>query len=254
MNLSIVILTCNQAALTLRCLDSLSAYMEGHADAEVVLVDNGSADGTLARVADRHYRWSERLVTRYLETNRGVAAGRNVGLHAARGRVLMILDNDTVVTAGAVEALVGYVLSHTEAGVVAPRLVSPQGVVQGSAKPFPGLMVKIRNVLSHSSPEMPEMPDGLSAIEPYYVIGACQVFRREVLDRVGPLDEKIFYGPEDADFCARVRGEGYKIIYLPSITIVHDWQRATTRRVLSPLGRRHIRALLYFYVKHRRVF
>lgn len=250
MNLSIVILTCNQAALTLRCLDSLSPYMEGHGDAEVVLVDNGSADGTLACVAGQRYTWGDRLHTRHLDTNRGVAAGRNVGLRMATGDVLMILDNDTIVTVDAVDSLVGYVSAHPEVGVAAPRLVSPTGKVQDSAKPFPGLPVKIRNVLGSRSLSGTPVPS--RTFEPYYVIGACQVFRRDVFERVGLLDEKIFYGPEDADFCARVRREGYKIVYLPSVSVVHDWQRATTRRVLSPLGRRHIRGLLYFYVKHRR--
>ncbi|MGM9862104.1 MAG: glycosyltransferase family 2 protein [Muribaculaceae bacterium] len=251
MRLSIVILTCNQSAYTLRCLASLSPYMQAHADAEVVLVDNGSTDGTAAAIAAEHYPWSSRLRLIRLGSNRGVAAGRNVGLQEAVGEVIMILDNDTIITADAIVALTAYVSDHRDVGIAAPQLLSPAGEVQDSAKPFPGLGIKLRNVLGLRARSASALPP---AADPYYVIGACQVMRREVMQRVGLLDEHIFYGPEDADYCARVRAAGFSIKYLPHIIIVHDWQRATTRRVLSPLGRRHIAALLYFYRKHHRLF
>ena len=254
MRLSIVILTCNQSAYTLRCLASLTPYMQAHGDAEVVLVDNGSTDGTAAAIAAERYSWCSRLRMIRLGSNRGVAAGRNVGLQESDGEVLMILDNDTIVTAEAIDALVGYVTDHRDVGIAAPRLLSPAGEVQDSAKPFPGLSIKLRNVLGLRARTASTPPSAANAADPYYVIGACQVMRREVMQRVGLLDEHIFYGPEDADYCARVRAAGFAIRYLPHITIVHDWQRATTRRVLSPLGRRHIAALLYFYRKHRRLF
>ena len=252
MRLSIVILTCNQSAYTLRCLASLTPYMQAHSDAEVVLVDNGSTDGTAAAIAAERYPWCSRLHLIRLGSNRGVAAGRNVGLQEAAGEVLMILDNDTIVTAETIDTLVAYVTDHRDVGIAAPQLLSPAGEVQDSAKPFPGLGIKLRNVLGLRASTASAQP--AATTDPYYVIGACQVMRREVMQRVGLLDEHIFYGPEDADYCARVRAAGFAVKYLPHITIVHDWQRATTRRILSPLGRRHIAALLYFYRKHRRIF
>ena len=87
---------------------------------------------------------------------------------------------------------------------------------------------------------------------PYYVIGACQVFRRDVLGKVGLLDEGIFYGPEDCDFCIRVRKAGFTIDYLPQLRLTHDWRRATRRSPLGTLGRRHLKALLRFWMRHPR--
>ena len=241
-----MILTCNQRELTLRCLDSLGETMEAHPDAEVVLVDNGSSDGTLDAVAERRYPWADRLVTVRSETNVGVAPGRNIGLRRAKGDVLMLLDNDTIADRRAVDSLLKEA-GRPENGVVAPKLVSPAGEVQASSKPYPGLGVKIAHLLFRNRREEP-LPD------PYYVIGACQMFRREVFDKVGELDGRIFYGPEDADFCGRVAAAGYKIRYVPEAVIIHDWQRATTRSPFSRLGRMHARALFYFYRKHRRWF
>ena len=94
---------------------------------------------------------------------------------------------------------------------------------------------------------------GTEPFEAEYVIGACQMIRREALEAVGLLDERIFYGPEDCDYCLRLRAEGWKVTYLPQYAMVHHCQRKTTHRPFSTLGRQHIKALLYFYWKHRRL-
>lgn len=249
MYISVVILTCNQQALTMRCLGSLASFIADD-ECEVILVDNGSTDGTIDMV---HLRFPK-VKTIALPENRGVAAGRNVGLGAASGEYLMILDNDTVADRHTIFALADYLRRHPEVGLVAPKLVSPQGEVQTSYKRFPGLGVKIGNIMRGARHTSVSRKIPMREMEPFYLIGAAQMFPRDVYHMAGPLDENIFYGPEDADFCMSVRSVWKRIVYLPSLTIVHDWQRATTRRVLSPAGRRHIAGLLYFYAKHRRLF
>lgn len=246
MDLSIVILTCNQRELTRRCLASLEPLLSD--GCELIVVDNGSTDGSCRMIAEQFP--SVRTVRHAV--NIGVAAGRNSGLRAARGRYLMILDNDTVATPEAVRGLLDYLQSHPDTGLAAPMLRSPQGQIQQSYKQFPGLGVKIRNVLLAKSRTSYVAEPPSEPVEPFYVIGAAQMFSAEVYTAVGGLDERIFYGPEDADFCMRVRQLGLKVVYLPGLCIMHDWQRSTTRRPWSKASRRHIRALLYFYLKHRR--
>ena len=80
------------------------------------------------------------------------------------------------------------------------------------------------------------------------------MFTRDVYQMAGPLDENIFFGPEDADFCMSVRSLWKKVVYYPALTIIHDWQRATNRSPFSQQARRHAAGLLYFYAKHRRIF
>lgn len=248
--LSIVILTYNQCEYTLRCLDSLDDYMSKHGDSEVILVDNGSSDDTEMLVSNRGYSWHKRLQYIKKQSNLGVASGRNDGICNANGDVIMFLDNDTKATAEAIEKIYKYILIHEEVGIAAPCLKSPNGDIQQSAKKYPGIFVKIKNVIGKShdiiSPE--EIDDS-----PCYVIGACQIMRREVIDRVGMLDERIFFGPEDADFCIRVRKAGYKVVYLADINIIHYWQRATRKKLFTKFAWRHFCGLLYFYWKHKRI-
>lgn len=236
--LSIIILTHNQRELTLHCLESIAA-----SGAEIILVDNGSTDST----ADEVHRRYLRVKILRNNTNLGVAAARNIGVEASSRRWIMLLDNDTQASPSAIETLIEYLEANPTVGLVAPALYSVNGELQESFKPFPGLFRKIRHVLTHKSKPV-KLPD--SVIEPFYVIGAAQLFSREVWRKAGPLDEKIFYGPEDADFCIRVRKAGYKVVYLPTVSIIHHWQRATTHRLFSKLGRAHILGLLRFYLKH----
>lgn len=247
MKISVVILTCNQLRLTLRCLGALAPLAESP-DCEILLVDNGSADGTSAEV--RRSFPSVKVIT--LDSNRGVAPGRNVGLQNASGEHLMILDNDTVAEPETIRQLSLYLDSNPDTGLVAPRLVNPAGDTQSSFRPYPGILSKLWNVLlgkrrSSIARRIPPEPT-----EPFYVIGAAQMFTRGVYEAAGGLDENIFYGPEDADFCMAVRAAHKKVVYLPSLSLIHDWQRATTSRVLSSSGRTHLRALMYFWKKHRR--
>jgi hypothetical protein len=105
--------------------------------------------------------------------------------------------------------------------------------------------------LRHAAPSAEEMEVN-NSLHPFYVMGACQMFRKTLLGTIGYLDDKIFYGPEDADFCMRIRQAGYTVDLQTSISIIHDAQRATRRSPFSRLSLLHIKALIYFYIKHRR--
>ncbi|MDE6307093.1 MAG: glycosyltransferase family 2 protein [Muribaculaceae bacterium] len=247
MRLSIVILTCNQRDITFRCLNALR-YQYNRGDVEIIVVDNGSDDGTVEAVEAGFP--DVRLIAN--QENRGVSFGRNQGLRMAQGDKILILDNDTVPDDEAINTMCRWLDDNASTGIVACRLTDPQGNTQDSFKPYPGLIVKISNLLHRGKKRHVELPS--EPVYPDYVIGACQMFRRSLLFEIGMLDEHIFYGPEDADFCLRARNAGYSITYLPHISMVHDWRRATTRRILSRLGRRHISALFYLYRKHRRLF
>lgn len=248
MNLSIVILTCNQLALTERCLRSISG-LAGNPDYEIILVDNGSSDGTASRIAELF----PGVICISLPENLGVAGGRNAGAARARGKRIMFLDNDTVASSEAILQLERYLDEHPRCGVVAPRLIDPQGNTQESYKDFPGIGLKVRNWLGKRK-DCSEKPVPRHETMPFYVIGAAQMFPRDVFERVGGLDDNIFFGPEDADFCMAVRNLGLNVVYNPSVTIMHDWQRSTSARKLSRRAFLHAKALLYFYFKHKRLF
>ena len=246
--LSIVIITWNQLAYLKACLQSLLPIMK-RADVEVIVVDNGSQDGTSQYLTEKF------PVIRLLSNscNKGVAYARNRGLEITTGEKILILDNDTIVNESAISGMEAYLDGHPLVGLCTCKLVDSENRVQESFKPLPGLLFKVRKVLGFSGKNDRVIMDSNVPFEPVYVIGACQMVKREVLQRVGLLDEHIFYGPEDADFCLRIVSEGWKIVYLPQYTIVHHWRRATNRNLFSRLAWKHFCGLCYFYKKYKRI-
>jgi len=133
--LSVVVLSWNTRALTLACLEALYRETPRHAR-EVVVVDNGSADGSADAVAQRFP--AVRLVRN--PDNRLYAAGNNQGAHAASGEFLCLLNSDTEVAPGALDTMVDFLRANPGHGAVAPMLVDPDGTVQRACQEFPTLM------------------------------------------------------------------------------------------------------------------
>lgn len=246
--LSIVIITWNQLSYLQDCLCSLQPVMQRE-DVEVIVVDNGSEDGTCQYLTVNY----PQIYLHINDCNKGVAYARNRGLELAQGKKVLFLDNDTVVNENAISGMEIYLDEHSKVGLCACRLVDSNSQIQDSFKPFPGLWLKIKNVLGITKTNAPDLQTVTSPIEPVYVIGACQMIRREVIERIGLLDENIFYGPEDADYYMRIVAEGWKVVYLPQYTIVHHWRRATNKKLFSRLAWKHFCALCYFYAKYKRI-
>lgn len=253
-DLSVIVISWRMRDLLARMLETLYQHTKG-VSFEVVCVDNGSEDGTAEMVSERFP--TVRLLRN--EKNLGVAPARNQGLRVATGRYVAILDADLELVEDALGPLVEFLDSNSKAGIVGSKLVFPDGTVQFNAKRFPGLFALLARRLSFlnaidggralSSHEMRDW-DRSDTREVDYLIGACQVFRRELLEQVGYLDEEIFYGPEDVDFCLRVRRAGWQIWYRHDVKIIHHEQRITKRNPLSSLSRKHYAGLIHFFRKH----
>ncbi len=247
--LSIVIISWNTLHRLHPCLEAISDVLN-RPDVELIWVDNGSTDGASTYMEQTHPD-SQRIL---LEENRGVAYARNRGIERARGQYVLLLDDDTIPSAAAIDRMAEHLDTHPSAGLCTVALVSPEGELQDSFKAFPSPLVKLRNVIAArlGAKRTTRLPEGI--IHPVYVIGACQMFRRELVDSIGLLDEAIFFGPEDADFCLRISKAGYTIDYIPDTSIVHHWRRMTTRSLTNRVSRMHISALLHFYIRQRRLF
>lgn len=247
---SYIIITWNGKSLLQNLFQSMTSQLKRD-DIEVIVTDNGSTDGTVQWIQQEYP--DVRLIL--LPQNKGVAYARNKALAAAKGKYLLILDNDICITDQAIFRLEEYMDLHPEVGMVGCKLLYPTGELQESCKPYPGIWQKIKHVLFPSVSTMAyakQIEEG-KPFEPDYLIGACQMVRADVYHKIGPLDEHIFYGPEDCDYCIRVRCEGLKVVYIPYVSMVHHCQRKTTTRPFSKLGREHIKALFYFYWKHKRL-
>ncbi len=187
-----------------------------------------------------------------------MARARNQGLALVTGRYVLFLDSDAELAPGSLGEMLQFLETRDSVGVIGPKLVSPTGAVQFSCRRFPTLPGKILRQLplrvgAAISWVADEEMHGINrtAAQPVdYVIGACQLIRREVIETAGPLDERMFYGPEDVDFCLRAWQAGWEVYYVPSAVVVHHEQRITRRRP-SVLTLRHGMALAYYFWKHR---
>jgi N-acetylglucosaminyl-diphospho-decaprenol L-rhamnosyltransferase len=237
-----------------RCLGSLAEH--AGVAVQVVLVDNASEDDTRSWVEREHPEVE--LVA--LARNLGVAA-RERGLQRAQGLYTMFLDSDASLTAGALPAMVDALEQHPAWGLIGPRLVHEDGSLQLSCRRFPPLVLPfVRRppldrwfggsalVQRHL---MKDIDHSLPRAVPY-VLGACQVFRTSLARDAGGFDERIFYGPDDIDWCIRIRDAGGAVVYFPQATVVHTYRRMTRRRPLSRAAFRHLQSFAYFRWKYRR--
>jgi hypothetical protein len=234
-----------------RCLASVEKEMA--ADWETIVVINGDDDGTVSMLS-RRFPWARLIVN---PSNRGVGPARNQGWAVARGTTVIFMDADTSFQEGILTALGATLEQDRSIGVVGPRLVSPEGEKQKTARSFPTLWTKLRRrapMFLRSMLPSDELPDSEKPLDVGYVIGACQVIRRSALEAVGPFDERIFYGPEDVDLCLRMWKAGWRVVWDPRHVVVHHEQRSTKRHLLSRLTLRHAQGLIYFFAKHRYLF
>lgn len=211
---SIVIPVYNQWPFTQSCLASIARHTpEPHG---VIVVDNGSADGTPERLA-REFPGVHLL---RLGENRGFAAACNRGAALARGEFLLFLNNDTLVTPGWLVNLKRCLASLPLAGLAGPRTNCA-----GSEQMMP---VSYRTLA-----EMEEFARGFNQPDPgrwtevERLVGFCLLVKRRVWEEVGPFDER--FGPgnyEDDDYCLRVRRRGYRLI-LAGDTFVHHFGGVT---------------------------
>ena len=256
MRIGFVILTWNSRPYLATCLESVLALEK--AEVRVIVSDNGSADGSLEVLREFAAREPVRL--------RLVENGRNLGTTVPRNRAIStllaegvdavcVLDSDTVVDDAAIARLAGYLAAHPECGIVGPRLVSPDGSVQLSARNFPTLADKLLKALRcERLAERMERGDSPESGDCDYLISACWLVKPVVFEHAGLLDEGIFYAPEDAEFCLRVWKAGFRVVYLADAVVRHVWQRIGRRRVLSRHNLEHVRGLIRMFVRHRYLF
>ena len=234
-DLSVVILNWNTADLVVACLRALQQNPY-HGDHEILVVDNASEDDSAARVAAGFP--AVRLIRN--AENLGYSAGNNVGLRAARGRFLLLLNSDTEVGPGALDRLVGFLQATPGVGAVTCRLVNPDGSLQASCMRFPTLTTALvfdtflarlpfgRRHLDHYF--MRDF-DHAEAREVDQIPGTCTCLPREVLDRVGLLDETLWLFFNDVDLCKRIRDAGHAIHFLPDVEVLHHYGASTSRFV-----------------------
>jgi GT2 family glycosyltransferase len=257
MMMSFIILTWNSEKYIERCIDSISGKCQAeHIDFELIVIDNGSKDKTLSILNNYTTTLPERIHNIKLKRNKGTTYTRNLGFKKAKGKYICVIDSDTELGIGSLRESLDRLEKHAEIGIIAPRLILGNGSIQNSVKRFPTFRDKLSKVpaviLRTKVPDDDFYPDfpfeearGVDS-----AISACWIFRKELLETIGHLDENIFYAPEDLDYCLRVCKAGMKILYYPDLTVLHHTQWISHRNPFSKVSLSHFWGLLYYYRKH----
>jgi hypothetical protein len=249
---SIVIVSFNSGPSLARCLDSIAQHVPA---AHAIVVDNASTDGCTDSPALRR----DRVTLLANRQNVGFARAVNQGLMAATGDLVMLLNPDSYLLAGAVEGLEEELRRHPECAIAGPRILNDDGSVQGSARGDPSLVTGIfgrSTLLTRLFPNArlarravrttnAHGPNGES-FEVDWVSGACMLARREALIGVGGFDERYFLYWEDADLCRRLRNQGHSTRYVPSCTVVHSGGVSTSGARALAITAFHQSAYTYY--------
>jgi len=256
LDLSIVIVSYNGREHLRRCLASLAAHPPA-AESEVIVVDNDSRDGSAPMVASEfpHVRLLR------MPRNLGFAAGANRGAREATGEAVVLLNPDSEVEADPFAPMLAYLREHADAGIVAPRLLNPDGSLQLSCRSFPAFSVALFNRYSLLTRLFPRNRysrqyllsdwhhDSISEVD--WVSGACLTVRRSLFEEIGLLDEGYFMYIEDVDLCQRVHRAGYKVVYLPQTSVIHHIGRSSRTLPSRSIVARH-RSMWHYYKKYLR--
>jgi N-acetylglucosaminyl-diphospho-decaprenol L-rhamnosyltransferase len=246
---AVVVVAWNSREDLPRCLRSLEA---GGRQLEIVVVDNGSADGSAA--VARAVLPSARVIE--AGANLGFGRASNLGWRATRAPYVLFLNPDAEVVPRAVEVMAGVLDARPEVGIVGPRTRNADGTPQLSFGPDLTPLSEwrqgrlVRGVRARDPRVLAEV-ESLSAREhePAWVSASCLLTRRPLLERLDGFDERFFLYEEDVDLCVRARQAGFRVLFTPAAQVVHSLGRSMERaagRARAEYDRSH----LLYYRKH----
>ncbi len=216
---SVVILNWNGRDLLDECLSSLRG--QAFRDFEVIIVDNGSTDGSAEWLESQA---SDTVRAVVLATNRGYAEGNNVGIRQATGRWIVLLNNDTAADPGWLAEIAASIARHPDAGMFTPKILNyyrRDEIDNTGHIIYPDGLARGHNRL--------EKDDGRFdvEVEAAWPSGCAGVYKRELLDEVGLLDESFFAYAEDVDLGLRGRLAGWECWYVPAARVYHKYSATT---------------------------
>jgi GT2 family glycosyltransferase len=225
MDLSIIIVNWNSKDYLKKCVGSILPPTTGIKH-EIVVIDNASFDG-VREMLQESYPWVRFIQS---EKNLGFARANNVAFEASSGRNILFLNPDTEIEGAAVESLIHWLDSSKDIGIVGAKLLNSDRSVQAtSIRAFPTILNQIvdLNALRRVFPRAglwgagPLYKAGVEPVEVDAVSGACLMIKRPVFNAVHMFSDEYFMYSEDIDLCFKVRGAGWKTMYVPTAVVVH---------------------------------
>lgn len=235
-------------------LQSISDDLAGHSW-EGVVVDNASIDGSTTAVGA--FAAHVRLVRN--DANVGFARGVNQGLTATTAPYVLIINPDCRLMPGAIRMMRAVLDADARCAIVGPRILNPDGSVQGSARGDPDMLTGLFGRTTLLRKVVPFLPvarrnvvvdeaigSGQDSVVVDWLSGACMLARRDALEAVYGFDERFFLYWEDADLCRRLRNRGYHVRYVPGASAIHRVGQSSRTARASAIRAFHESAYLYY--------
>lgn len=254
MDLSIIIVNYNVKEFIQNLIQSIYKASTS-ISCEVIIVDNASTDGSVEFL---HDKFPEVQIIAN-KNNLGFSKANNQGIKVSKGNYLLLLNPDTLVREDTFTRLIQFFQQHPQAGLIGCKILNPDGTLQlACRRSFPGPWTSFCKVTGLSSlfPKSPLFArynltylDENETYEVDAISGSFMMFRKEVFEKIGGLDEQFFMYGEDLDFCYRVQKSGYKIYYIHNTQIIHYKGESTKRSSLDE-NRIFYSAMHLFVKKH----
>jgi GT2 family glycosyltransferase len=263
-DLSIIIVSFNTRKETRECLNSIRDHAK-NISYEIFVVDNNSRDGSADMVA---FEFPSVNLIRHT-VNKGFAGGNNPALKKAKGRYVLLLNSDALLTKNTLSGALSYMDENSKIGVLGVKLKNLDGTPQPSARMLPSPINKILHVTGLASKFSGSKWFGRADFSWWdysrplrvgWVVGAFFLVRKETLNEVGLLDERYFLYFEEIDFCLRVQRSGWDVVCYPQAEIIHlgGKSSSTVSEQLSEKGNQlvpiRIKSEFRYYSKWHGVF
>jgi GT2 family glycosyltransferase len=233
-----------------RCVEALLAQSIA-SELEILLIDNHSDDESIQYLRNR-YRDNAKV--RLIETpkNLGYGQGNAYAINQAQGEFLLIINPDNELEPCGLQNMIDELRNDATIGIVAPKLIHPDGTIRDSARKFPTLwdIIKKRTALGRWSHDDRHPNPNLNPTAVDWVAGACVVMRRSLFLELGGFDPQFFLFFEDTDLCRRVWAAGKRVVYMPSVTAKDRKERLSAGGLLSLLTKKTARIHLVSGMKY----
>lgn len=253
MDISVIIVNWNTRDLLIECLRSLDAQ-KGNFRKEVIVVDNGSSDGSQEAVRATFPQ------VQIIENNAnlGFAKANNIGMKASKGRFICLINSDVKVLDGCLEKLVCYMDQDTSTGISGPKILWPDMTLQDSCRKFPNLWNNICDFL-HLNRLFPKSDifsgehmmffDHMTIRNVEGLVGCFLMIRKEALEQVGLFDEQFFIYSEETDLCKRFFDNHWKIKFFPDAQAIHYGRKSSSQDALR-FSFEQLKSKIQYWEKH----
>ncbi len=255
LDVSVIIVNWNTCRLLQECIESIYR-LESKLAIEIIVVDNNSSDGSADNL--KTYFSEVKLIEN--SYNAGFAKASNQGASASSGKYIMFLNSDTIVHEGAFESMAELLMSKTDAGICACKLLNTDGSLQPNVGNLPtyrammerytilkylGLFKRDRNSYKMRNFKY----DRIEKVG--RVVGAAFMMPRGVFEQLGGLDEKFFFYFEETDLCKRVRDIGYEVYFTPKGQITHFGGRSSNYLPNAKINMMFFTSMFHYFKKHK---